>query len=498
MRSVSIVAGERVDRGDLRELCDPADASQVIGEVVTADAAVVEKALDAAVAGQRDWARRSPAERGALLEAAAGLLAAQSETMALRVTLEEGKPLWEARAEVGKAVETLRFYGALGRDLDGRALFGDRADSHARTVPTPVGVCALLTPWNVPVVGPARKVAPALVTGNACVLKPASWTPGPATLLVEILHEAGIPPEVVQVLHGPGHELGERLVSHARVTAVSFTGSTEVGHRMRRTLPPSTRLQAELGGKNPLVVMPDADLELAIELIVRGGLLSTGQMCTATSRVLVHTSVLEKLRGSLLARIDGIRLGPGTAEDTWMGPLVSEQRRTEVEAALLSARKRGLVVEGGERPRGALSNGWFLTSAVVTRLRPDDPIAQDELFGPVLALLPFETLDEAIAIANNTRYGLSASICTSDLDAALAFVDRCEAGVVGVNVPTAGVDLQFAFGGIKDSGSGSKEQGREGLEFFVTRRTIIVAPHSLSTPAEVATSSRSDFPRARA
>jgi aldehyde dehydrogenase (NAD+) len=292
---------------------------------------------------------------------------------------------------------------------------------------------------------------------------------------VRALLEVGVPGDVVQVVHGAGARIGEALACDERVAAVSFTGSTRVGHHLRRTLPPATRLQAELGGKNPLVVTRDADLELATRLVVDGALTSTGQMCTATSIVLVDQAIEDDLAGRLASAFASVLIGPGLDQDTWMGPLAGEDRLADVNAAIESACRRGVEVEGGRRLGGALAAGCFVTPALARGARADDSLLLDEIFGPVVALVPFSTLDEAIARANATRYGLSASICTRDLHAAHRFAREIRAGMVGVNVATAGWELQLPFGGLKDSGLGTKEQGHEGLEFFLVRRTVAIA-----------------------
>jgi aldehyde dehydrogenase (NAD+) len=472
----SIIGGQPVDDGVVRKLADPADLDVTIGEVVDLqDAVLVDEAVARSVASLEAWGALPPAHRGRMLGDAADLLEQRADDIALRATLEEGKALWEARGETAKTIETFRYYAELARELDGRMLFTDRPGTWAQTVPRPVGPCALVTPWNVPVVGPARKLAPALVAGNPCIVKPAALSPGPATMIVEALLEAGVPGDVVQLLHGNGSTIGQALVSHTNIAAVSFTGSTEVGHHLRRVIPPGTRLQAELGGKNPLVVMPDADLDLASQLVITGGLTSTGQMCTATSVVLAAEGIADALWERLLHDVGRLQIGPGVGEGTWMGPLAGSARLETITRTLNEARERGLEIEGGERLGDDMARGCFVTPALIRDCPPTDALLTEEIFGPVIAFRSFRTVDEAFAAVNASRFGLSASICTRDLGLAQRFAREIRAGMIGVNVPTAGWELQLPFGGVKGSGLGTKEQGREGFEFFLVRSTVVTA-----------------------
>ncbi|MDH7568942.1 MAG: aldehyde dehydrogenase family protein [Armatimonadota bacterium] len=333
----------------------------------------------------------------------------------------------------------------------------------------------MVTPWNFPIAVPAWKLAPALAYGNTVVLKPASLTPGMGVALAEVLAEAGIPPGVFNLVTGSGGVVGDALVAHPAVRGVSFTGSNAVGKRIAAlALERGVRYQLEMGGKNPILIAPDADLDQAVELTVRGAMLSCGQKCTATSRAIVCQPLVEEFTTRLVKRVRELRQGPGTDASTFLGPVVSEaQRRSILEYVRIGQEEGARLLVGGGVPEGPeFAHGYYVQPTVFDQVTPSMRIAREEIFGPVLAILAAKDLQEAIAMANNTAYGLSASLVTRSLNAALEYVTDIEAGLVRVNGETAGVEPQAPFGGMKESSSYSREQGRAAMEFYTQVKTV--------------------------
>lgn len=467
MRTVAcIVAGQPVDRAFRTvEIRDPADPDRLVATVPSLERPVVEAAIDAAVAAQQRWMRRPVTERAAVLRDAGERLSERRKALTEDLIAEGGKTTAEAEAEAAKAIDTFHYYAGLAAGLDGRAFGGGAAGLRHETRREPIGVVAAITPWNVPAAAPARKLAPALLAGNSVIVKPATLTPLSAHHLVEALLAAGVGDGVVQLVVAQGSVFGEAIAAHRGVDAVSFTGSTKVGLDLQASLARTlTRLQLELGGKNAAIVLPDADLDNAVGHIVRAAFAAAGQQCTATSRVLVDRAVSRRFGDKLLRAIQRLVVGDPRDPRTDVGPLISRSHLESVAGFVRRAENDGaIVVTGGtalDRP------GNFFPPTALGAVTPSMEVAREEVFGPVLSVIDVSGLDEAIKVANDTDYGLSAAVHTSDIAAAEAAVAAIDCGVVAVNGPTAGIELAAPFGGFKMSGTAWKEHGAEALSFY--------------------------------
>lgn len=457
-------------------LRDPADAREVVATYSTHDAAGVTAACDRAAAAAPVWAAMTGPQRAAVMHRAANLLEDRVDAVAAGITREEGKLLSDARGEASRAVAVLRFHAGEAERIAGEAADAGDPGTIAFTRRLPLGVVALITPWNFPIALPAWKLAPALAAGNAVVIKPASRAPGGVLALVAALNDAGLPPGTVEVVLG-GRVVGTALADDPRVAALSFTGSNAVGEALRaRVQGRGARFQGELGGNNPLIVLADADVDHAVATAVAGAFGAAGQKCTATRRVIVEAPLYEPVLAGIVAGAKALRCGPGTDAAAGMPPLVDRTAQAEVLAAIEQAREAGATVAaGGRAPGGELEHGCWVEATVLTDAGPGTTVIDDEVFGPVVAVLPAADADEALALANATPYGLSASVCTNDLGGAFAFVAGIQAGMVHVNRPTPGADPHLPFGGVKaSSGSGYREQGHAALEFFTQGQTVYV------------------------
>lgn len=465
------------------EIRNPADAREVVAEVPALAADDAHEALDAAARAERAWRATSPVQRGEVLRRAAFLVRERLEEIARDVTLEMGKLAHEARGEVAKAADFLEYYAVFGRLAFGDVLPDARPGAEARAVREPRGVVVSITPWNDPVITPARKLCPALVAGNAVVLKAAPESPLSALHLARALADAGLPTGVLSVLTGPGAELPRALVAAEGFDALTFTGSTAVGLEIHRALAGrNIPLQTEMGGKNAAVVLADANTEIVSEALAAGVFVQAGQRCTATSRVLVEEPRYDEVVLRLSDRASSLKLGPGLEQGVEMGPLVAERRLESSLAALERARTAGgRFAAGGERAvEGGLEHGWFLSPTIVVDVTQESEVWRDELFAPVVAVMPMTSLEDAIRVVNESRYGLSASIFTRDLEAAHRFAAEVDVGNVAVNLPTAGWDVQHPFGGFKDSGSPFKEQGTAAFDFYCRTKTIAMRTRGIS------------------
>ncbi len=455
---------------------DPADQRSVVGEVPAMTAAEVAAAYGRARAGFRTWRAAGPLDRAAVLSRCAILVRENADDGAVTLVRENGKTLAEARTEVAKTADFFEYYASFARQPWGEILADARPGSQASARVEPVGVVLAITPWNDPLLTPARKLAPALIAGNAVLLKPASQTPGIAQWLARRLAAAGLPAGVLSVVTGYNREISPVLLGHEELDAVTFTGSTEVGTMLRGALASrNVRLQAEMGGKNASVVLADADLELAADTVAAATFAQAGQRCTATSRLIVESPAAPALLDLLRQRAGGYVLGPGLDPATTMGPLAMAAHRDEVLAHIDRARAEGAgIVAGGGKPAAeALKYGCYVEPTIVT-VGPGLSLWRDEVFGPVLAVTPADGFDEAVGLANDSGYGLSAALFTTSLRAAYEFTDRAEAGQVSVNLPTSGWDVHHPFGGFRDSGSPFKEQGSPGLRFYTRIKTTAV------------------------
>jgi aldehyde dehydrogenase (NAD+) len=455
---------------------NPADTREVVAEYPLSDAPDAAAAIEAARAAFPAWAAQTAVARGRILSQASQILEGRKSDLAALLTREEGKTLAESVGEVQRALDIFRFFGGLSYTLGGQTLPHDLPQNLLYTVRQPLGVVALITPWNFPVAIPAWKLAPALVAGNAVILKPATLAPALSFELARALAEAGLPKGVVNVVIGEGRAVGATLATHPDVVALSFTGSHSVGHQIYQQLAARmARAQMEMGGKNPTIVLADADLDLAVSLVVRAGFGLTGQACTATSRVIVERSVLPAFLDKLTARARALKVGNGLTPGVEMGPAVSEsQLETDLSYVAIARQEGARLVCGGRRlTDGDLSRGWFMEPTVLADVQPSMRIASEEVFGPVMAVLGVGDFEEALTVANGVEVGLSASIVTRDLRRAMLYAERIQAGVVKVNQISTGLALQAPFGGVKKSSTDSfKEQGAGAVEFYSRLKTI--------------------------
>jgi aldehyde dehydrogenase (NAD+) len=455
---------------------NPADLEDVVGEFPASDAQDVEAAVAAAKKAFDGWRRTPAPKRGEIVFRAGEILRARKEEIARAMTREMGKVLKEARGDVQEGIDTAYIHAGEGRRLHGYTAPCELPDKAGFAVRQPVGVCGLITPWNFPLAIPTWKTFPAIVAGNTVVLKPASDTPHSADLLVRVLEEAGLPPGVVNLVHGSGGGVGTPLVRHPGVRVVSFTGSTAVGREIAESAGRALkRVSLELGGKNAQIVMDDADLDLALEGALWGGFGTTGQRCTATSRLIVHRKVHDEFAGRLVERAAKLRLGSGLDEATEVGPLINPARVEAVDGYVKLGRKEGKLLLGGERAtEGALGKGCFYRPTIFDGVKPGARIAQEEIFGPVLSILEVADLAEAIGVLNGVEYGLSGSIYTRDVGRAFAAMEAVETGIVYVNAPTIGAECHFPFGGTKNTGNGHREGGHPIYDVFTEWKTIYV------------------------
>jgi aldehyde dehydrogenase (NAD+) len=476
-RYKNLVAGEWVGARSGATLPDvnPADTGEVVAEFPSMSAEDVTRAVDAAAEAFPAWKALTPVARGAVLQRAAELIRERVEQIAHDLTREMGKTLREARGEVTRASYFFDYYGAFGRWPIGDYLPDERDGVFTFTVREPLGVVIAIAPWNDPALTPARKMAPALIAGNTVVLKPATLTPLSAWHLMRALHDAGMPRGVVNLVTGPARATGDPLIGHPAVRAITFTGSTAVGLDLQaKVAGRNIRVQTEMGGKNALVVLRDADLVLAAELAAAAGFGQSGQRCTATSRVIVESPAREAFVSAFLERTKQITVGPGLDEATTMGPVVDQSQLTTTLEAVEGGRREGArVLFGGERLAGArYDRGFFVAPTILDGVVPTMGVAQEEIFGPVVVVMEAADVAQAIELVNSTRYGLSAAVVTRSLAAAHAFAKGVETGCVAVNLPTVGWDVHTPFGGFKDSGSPYKEHGIEGLQFYTRVKTV--------------------------
>ncbi len=475
----NFVGGEWVDSssGETYEITNPARKSEVVGAFQLSTPDDAERAIAAAREGQVAWAATPAPQRASVLFNAMAVLERRGEELAQAITTEEGKTLTDARGEVKRAMNIVEYSAGEGRRMFGQTTPSELPNTMAYTTRRPLGVVAVITPWNFPLAIPAWKIAPALVAGNAVVFKPASSTPLTAVKLVEVFEEAGLPAGVVNLVTGPGSSVGNTLVASPDVKGVSFTGSTEIGTDIyaegARHL---KKVQAEMGGKNAVIVMADADLDKALADVVQGAFGSTGQRCTATSRVIVDEAIYDDFVGALLESTAKLKVGDGSDPDVDVGPLASKSQLDTVTGYIGIGAEEGanLVLGGHELSGSDYDDGYYVEPTVFTDVDPEMRIAQEEIFGPVLTVFKAGDLDEAINVANQVEFGLSSSIYTRDLTSAHRYINEIETGMVHVNAPTLGGEVHLPFGGMKASGVGNREQGTEAFEFFTELVTVYV------------------------
>ena len=456
---------------------NPADRDDIIGCFPRSGPDDVARAVASAQRGFAHWSKTPAPVRGEVLHRVGDLLVERKDTIARAMTREMGKVLAETRGDVQEGIDTAHYAHTEGRRLFGRTVPSELRNKWAMSFRRPIGVAGLITPFNFPLAIPTWKMFPALLCGNAVIFKPAEDVPHTAHLLVELLLEAGLPPEVVQLVHGEGSVVGRAMVEHPDVPVISFTGSTETGSIIGATCGRMhKRLSLEMGGKNAMIVMDDADLDLALEGVLWGAFGTTGQRCTATSRLVVHERVHDRLLQMLCDRAGRLRLGPGLDERTDVGPLINEGALQKVEYYVGVARQDGArVLIGGERATGAgLERGWFYLPTVVTAVAPGMRVEQQEIFGPVLAVIKVASLDEAIRVNNDVLYGLSSSLYTRDVNAAFRAMGELDTGITYVNAPTIGAEAHLPFGGVKQTGNGHREGGWEVYDFYSETKVVYV------------------------
>src|SRR5688572_14011619 len=456
---------------------NPARPDDLVGTFPDSSSEDVDAAVRAAAAAFPSW-RLTPAPRRAeVILRAAEILRERKEDLARSMTREMGKVLAETRGDVQEAIDMAYYIGAEGRRLFGVTVPSELPNKFAMSIRQPIGVCGLITPWNFPMAIPSWKIFPALVSGNTVVIKPATDTPASAHHLVEVLIEAGAPDGVVNIVHGGGSAVGVPLTEHRGVSMISFTGSSEVGKGIaERTASSLKRLSLELGGKNAQIVMEDADLDLAVEGALWGAFGTTGQRCTATSRLIVMRQVHDEMVERLAARAESLRLGDGLDPATEVGPLVNRAQRDRVHSYVEIGTKEGAKVVAGGTPAedGPLRDGHFYRPTIFDGVTPSMRIAVEEIFGPVLSVLTVSSLEEAIQVLNGTPYGLSSSIYTSDVNRAMRAVRDIEAGITYINGPTIGAEVQLPFGGVKETGNGHREGGPTVIDAFTEWKSVYI------------------------
>jgi methylmalonic acid semialdehyde dehydrogenase len=476
----NFINGKWVESNSSRTIVNinPANTDDILGTVRQATRDEARAAVEAAVESFSSWRATPAPTRGRIVARAARLMEEHKEELAEILTREEGKTIAESRGELQRSINVAEFCAGESRRMNGETIQSELPLNFAYTIKQPLGVVACVTPWNFPVAIPVWKIAPALVAGNTVVFKPATLTPATAVRIVELLEEAGVPAGVLNLVLGSGSDAGDEIINHPAVKAVSFTGSNPVGIRLYEQVSRrGAKVQCEMGGKNPVLIMEDADLHLAVESTAQGAFGSSGQRCTATSRAVVVNEVAEEFVERIVARAKSMRIGAGLAPATEMGPSVDESQFKTVLRYIDIGREDGAtLVCGGSRATGdGLDKGYFVHPTVFDHVTPDMRIAREEIFGPVLSVLRVKNFHEAMQVANDCEYGLSSAIFTNDAARIFRFVDEIETGMTHINSPTTGGEAHIPFGGIKGTGIGDREQGSTALDFYTELKVVYVA-----------------------
>ncbi|VAW34877.1 Aldehyde dehydrogenase B [hydrothermal vent metagenome] len=463
--------------GKLRESINPANTSDVVGTVPDSTTADVDEAVAAAREAYRGWRLVPAPKRGEILYRAAELLLKHKDELGRLATREMGKILPEGLGDVQEAIDMAYFMAGEGRRLEGQTVPSELVGKDCKSVREPIGVFALITPWNFPTAIPSWKLLPAIISGNCVVFKPSSDTPVCATKLVEILIRAGVPKGVVNMVHGSGQVVGSYLARHPDIDGISFTGSSAVGEELVKSCAGLDKeISCEMGGKNPIIVMDDARLDLAIEGALWGGFGTTGQRCTAASRVIVHAKVYDDFVCGLARAAADLRVGDGMKDDTEMGPLIHKAQMEKVLEYIKIGKEQGgrLVTGGRQLTEGDYAKGFFVEPTVFADVTQDMRIAREEIFGPVVSVIKARNLTEAVAMANDSDYGLSAAIFSQDVNNCATAERDLQTGIVYINAPTIGAEIQLPFGGIKKTGTGHKEAGGRGgaLDMFLHWKVV--------------------------
>ena len=472
----NLIGGEwtRSSPGRSFDDVNPADTRDIVGRFQASSAADARAAVEAAAAAFEGWKKTPVTKRAKVLQAAADYLESGVDSFAKELTREEGKSVALARDEVLRSAQTLRFYAVEGQSYTGETFPNDDPEQLVYTLREPLGVATAITPWNFPISIPARKIAPALVMGNTVVFKPSSDAPLIGLRLAEAFVKAGIPKGVLNFITGSPAEVGPAITESPEVRAISFTGSTAAGERIHRAAPLTTRTQMELGGKNPLIVMEDADLDKAVELAIKGGLSLSGQACTGTSRLVVMAQAKAQFTEKLIARVKALKIGSGMQGGMDIGPLATPKQLETVLSYVAIGKREARLLCGGERLAGeGYDHGYYVAPAVFTDVTQSMRIAREEIFGPVLAIIEATSYEDAIAKANDTEYGLSAAIATRNPRAMQRFAQDIQSGTVKINRTTTGNLVNAPFGGLKRSSTSTfRESGRTGLEFYTQIKTV--------------------------
>jgi alpha-ketoglutaric semialdehyde dehydrogenase len=471
------IGGEWVSAasGQVLENRNPANTDDLVGIFPASGEEDVKRAVEAAKAAFDQWRLTPAPKRAEILYRAAEVLVQRKEDIARDMTREMGKVLAETRGDVQEAIDMIYLMAGEGRRLFGQTTPSELPNKFAMSVRSPIGVCGLITPWNFPIAIPSWKMAPALVCGNTIVIKPAEDTPLSTYYLVQILEEAGLPAGVVNIVCGMGPDAGAPLVNHPDVKLVSFTGSTDTGRIVNQACAPAFKhVHLEMGGKNIIMVMDDANIDLAVDGAIWGGFGTTGQRCTAASRIAVHKKVYGEFTEKLVARAKKLRVGNGLDADVDMGPVINEtQLQTVMKYVEIGKQEGAKLATGGHRlDKGAHAKGWFHEPTVFTDCNSEMRICQEEIFGPVVAVMPIGSLGEALEVANGVKYGLSASIYTRNINDAFRAQRDLETGIVYVNAPTIGAETHLPFGGTKQTGNGHRESGLAAIDFYSEWKTV--------------------------
>jgi len=471
------LGGKWVESGSGKTFANinPANTNEVLGCFQRSTGEDVERAIAGAREAYLSWKDLTPYRRSRVLQKALHLLAERKEDFAGIITREEGKTLQESQSEVQSAIKEMKFQIEEGKRLYGEILPAGNKDIFSYTIRQPLGVVAIITPWNFPLNVATRKITPALMAGNTVVFKPASFTPLAGLKLMELMIESGLPAGVMNFVTGSGAEVGNTLINNPAVKAVSFTGSTEVGRKIcEQVSGRMAKVQLEMGGKNPALILEDADLELAANDVSLAAYSCSGQWCTSTSRVIILKSIEKKFIDILLDKVKQIKVGNGLNPQVTMGPLAGKSQLERTMAYIETGKKEGAkLLFGGNRLTGPdYDRGFFLEPTVFSGVAPEMRIAREEIFGPVLSLITVDSFPEALEVANGVKYGLSSSLYTGDLARAQEFINKTEVGLTHVNLPTSYKEPQLPFGGIKLSGAGLPEAGKTGLEFFSEHKTV--------------------------
>lgn len=458
------------------ESINPAAPSEIVGVIQSSTTDDLDKAVEAAKHAQKPWRNLSGAQRGEILYKVAGLMEERLEEIAECATREMGKTLAETKGETKRGIAILKYYAGEGMRKVGDVIPSTDNEALMFTTRVPLGVVGVITPWNFPVAIPIWKVAPALIYGNTVVIKPASESAVTFAKIAQCFADAGLPKGVLNMVTGSGAVVGGGIAKHPDIKGITFTGSNAVGKSIaNEAMKRGVKYQLEMGGKNPVIVARDADLELAVDAVIKGAFLSTGQKCTATSRVIVEEAVYDRFVEKLVIETKKITIGSGLHASSWMGPCASESQYKNVLQAIQTGVSDGAkLLLGGKPYEDKESGGYFVEPTIFEVADQEIAIAREEIFGPVIALIKVSSLESAVEVANDSAYGLSASIFTQNITRMLKFVQEMEAGLIRINAESAGVELQAPFGGMKESSSHSREQGEAAKEFFTSIKTVFV------------------------